>query len=134
MTGTSDDSSMPGFDQKREGAYLGTDMNEKWWRRFTGLKMFARGNGKFWLEGDSVNFHRYLTKKPLVLPFSVIEGFKIGKWHCGKWGGGHPILKILWNHEGKKLSSGFLFTRDSQEVQQLIDHISSIKISGQENE
>lgn len=124
MIETNDKPTMSDLDQKREGAYLGTDIDGKWWRRFMGLKMFARGNGKFWLENDGVRFHRYLTQKPLFLPFSAIVGFNIGKWHCGKWGGGHPILKIMWTHEGKKLSSGFLFSKNLQEVENIIDHIS----------
>lgn len=31
---------------KENGSYLGTEINEKWWRRYIKNKLFVRGDGK----------------------------------------------------------------------------------------
>ncbi len=105
------------------GHYLGTEMDEKWWKRYRKDKFLARGNGKYWLEEDSFCFLRYLTKTPLKIRFQDIVDIKIGKWHSGKWYVGWPIVKILWMKEGMRLSSGFVVSKDQDFVIRFIDDL-----------
>lgn len=104
---------------KRSGHYLGTEIAEKWWKRFRKDKFFARGNGEFWTEDLGLYFLRYLTKEPLFIPYASILEIKSGKWHAGKWMGGAEVVKIIWDKDGQRLSSGFLVARGKEETAQI---------------
>ncbi|NIP43143.1 MAG: hypothetical protein GWO41_02780 [candidate division Zixibacteria bacterium] len=106
--------------EKYEGAYLGTEINEVWWKRYKKDKMFARGNGKFWFDEMGIYFHRYLTRQPLYIPFNQMRAFKIGQWHAGRWAMHIPILKIIWYKDNQKLSSGFALTKKRRELVKLL--------------
>lgn len=110
---------------ENSGHYLGTEIEEKWWRRYSKEKMFARGNGTYWYDDDSFFFLRYLTKQPLSIPLRNIIDFKIGKWHAGKWGAGQPVLKIIWTRDGQKLSSGFMISKQREDIDRLISDLKS---------
>ena len=69
---------------EKTGLYLGTEIDEKWWKRYTKDKMFARGNGKYSYDNEGFYFLRYLTKLPITIPFKNVTEFKIGKWHSGR--------------------------------------------------
>jgi hypothetical protein len=94
--------------EKKKGLYLGTEINEKWFRRYTRDNLFTRGNGEYWLDEQGLYFLRYLTSAPVVFLFNMIKEVKIGSWHCGKWCLGGSIVKIVWEKDGLRLSSGFL--------------------------
>ena len=96
---------------KRKGHYLGTEVNEKWWKRYRREKFFARGNGEYWFEDDALCFHRYLTKAPIKIRFQNIVDIKFGRWHAGRWCAGQEVVKIIWEKEGLRLSSGFLVSK-----------------------
>lgn len=102
-----------------KGLYLGTEINEKWWKRYTKDKFLSRGNGEFWHDESGFYFLRYLTKEPIFIPFSSIIGIEIGKWHSGKWAFGNLILKIIWQKDGLKLSSGFIVFKNKEETLKL---------------
>lgn len=108
---------------KRNGQYLGTEINEKWWRRYSKNSMLARGNGIYWYDDNSFLFLRKLTKTPISISFKDIIEFKIGKWHSGKWGAGNPVLKIIWNNNSKKMSSGFIINKEIEEVNNLVKEL-----------
>lgn len=101
---------------RQPGAYLGTEIGEKWWRRYGKEGLFMRGNGKYWLDGKGLYFLRYLTRKPLFIPFSNMREIRLVTWHAGKWIPGWSIVKILWERNGKALSSGFVVSRSSGET------------------
>jgi hypothetical protein len=107
----------------KKGLYLGTEIDEKWWKRYIHNKFFMRGNGKYWVDQTSFYFLRYLTKDPMIIPFNKITGLKEGKWHSGKWVGNLLVLKILWVENGVKLSSGFVITRNSIKFHQILDEL-----------
>lgn len=88
-------------------------------------KMFARGNGEFWYDDESIFILRYMTSAPLSIPLQTVTEFKIGRWHAGKWGAGHPILKVIWSKNSLKLSSGFLVSKKIDEVEDLILELKS---------
>jgi hypothetical protein len=109
---------------ERNGHYLGTEINEKWWNRYTQGGFFARGKGEYWYNDTAFYFLRYLTQDPIVIPFCKIYDVKVGTWHCGRWVWGKSIVKILWSHKEEALSSGFILSYDKDEMQGIMDDIS----------
>lgn len=106
-----------------KGHYFGTEINEKWWKRYSNNKMLARGKGNFWYDNTSFSFLRLLTKDAISILFEDMVEFKIGKWHAGQWGARKPILKIVWLKNNQKLSSGFLIDNDEDNVIDLINRL-----------
>jgi len=109
--------------EKRRGLYLGTEMDGKWWKRYTQGGFFAGGNGEYWYDDDAFYFLRDLTRDPIVIPFDTVCGFKTGTWHSGRWASGNLIIKLLWAHQGQSLSSGFVLSHQKAEALRLLDEI-----------
>lgn len=112
--------------QEIAGKYFGTEINEKWWRRYTKDKMFARGNGTFAYNENSISFLRMLNKVPIEIEFKEITGFKTGKWHSGQWGAGRKILKIIWEKNNQVLSSGFSIAISNDEIDRLVHELNTL--------
>ena len=108
---------IPDYPNRRKGHYLGTEIDEKWWKRYKKDKFFARGNGEYWLDDTAFYFRRYLTKHPIQIPFEKIVEVKIGKSHAGRWLLGSRVLKLIWQKEGMKLTSGFIVSRNHQDTE-----------------
>ena len=104
---------MPGVNAKPDGAgkalYAGTEVDGRWWRRFRAPGFFASGNGTHRFEEDELRFQRALTKELTRIPLAKITGVTIGTWHAGTWHAGKPIVKVAWEADGRRLSSGFGF-------------------------
>jgi hypothetical protein len=109
--------------ENEAGHYLGTEISGKWWRRYSQAGFLARGNGTYWFEDDQFCFLRYLTSKPLCIPYGQIERTSIGAWHAGRWNLGRPIVKIHWQHLGKSLNSGFVVGRTQSDAEAFIKEI-----------
>ena len=107
----------PDYPNRHKAHYLGTEIDEKWWKRYRKNKFFARGNGEYWFDNTALYFRRYLTKHPIEIPFAKVIEMKIGKSHAGRWLLGSRVLKIIWENDGMKLSSGFVFSRNQQETE-----------------
>jgi hypothetical protein len=110
------------MDRKR-GHYLGTEIDERWWHRYTRDGLLARGMGEYWYDDQAFYFLRHLSRVPVVIPFVKMEGLKVGTWHAGRWAWGRPIVKLLWIHRGRSLSSGFVLSASMPEVEQLIEDL-----------
>ena len=108
------------------GKYFGTEIDEKWWKRYRQNKMLARGNGTLSYDEQSISFLRLLTKKPIVIEFENIAEIKIGKWHSGQWGAGKPIVKIIWQNDGLLLSSGFSISTESGTIDEFVSDLSNM--------
>ena len=108
---------IPDSSNRRKGHYLGTEIDEKWWKRYRKDNLFARGNGEYWFDDTALYFRRYLTKHPIVIPFAQVIEMKIGKSHAGRWLLGSRVLKLIWEKDGMKLSSGFIVARNQQETE-----------------
>ena len=106
--------------QTNKGHYLGTEIDEKWWKRYRHDHLFARGVGDYWFDDDGFRFRRYLTKEPMVFPYRQMLALKTGYWHGGRWGGGRLIIKIIWTRDGARLSSGFLLSKHEHVVNDII--------------
>jgi len=109
---------------RRSGRYLGTEIDEKWWKRYTKEGLFARGKGEYWYDGEAFYFLRYLTRDSIAIPFSKVSDLKVGPWHCGRWAWGNPIVKLLWRYQGQSLSSGFILSCEKAEQHRLVGEIS----------
>lgn len=106
--------------EHRSGYYFGTEVNGRWWHRGHGDALFARGNGEYWYDGEALYFLRYLTLRPLVIPFAKVTGLSIGRWHAGRWGMGRPVIKIHWRRGEQELISGFALARNPAEARRLL--------------
>lgn len=111
------------FPIRRKGLYLGTEVGEKWWKRYTRDKFFARGNGKYWFDNSAFYFHRYLTRKPIQIPFDNVVEVKLGRSHAGRWLLRVPVLKIIWKKSDLLLSSGFLVSKNPLELERILADI-----------
>lgn len=109
--------------EKRRGHYLGTEIEEKWWKRYRKDGFFARGFGEFWCDEGAFYFSRYLMTRPLIIPFEKILGFQIGAWHAGRWSVGRPIIKISWRGPEGSLSSGFVLSNSEAHALEIIEEI-----------
>jgi hypothetical protein len=108
---------------KKPGHYLGTEIDEKWWKRYKQDGFFARGNGEYWYDKDTFYFKKYLTQDPIVIPLNKITDIKRGSWHSGRWSWGQPIVKILWNHHGMTLCSGFVLSNTEADSLEIMENL-----------
>jgi hypothetical protein len=111
---------------KGKGLYLGTEMDEKWWKRYKKDKFLARGNGKYWYDDQGFYFHRYLTKNPLYIPWSVVTEIKLGKSHAGRRFARMSVLKIVWTRDDMRLSSGFLVSKHEIDARNLLAELMQV--------
>jgi hypothetical protein len=109
--------------QKQRGHYLGTEVEGKWWRRYAEPPFFARGSGTYWYDDRAFYFRRYLTKAPLELMFERLQEIQIGRWHCGRWAGGAPVVKLVWADGDLSLSSGFVLSRSESQTREVIQEL-----------
>jgi hypothetical protein len=109
----------------RRGHYLGTELNERWWRRYARDGFLARGLGDWWLDDEALYFHRRLTQAPLVIAFADVVGLSRGSWHAGQWAGRDAVVKVAWRRDGDRLCSGFVLARDPAETAALMREIGS---------
>jgi len=66
----------------------------------------VKGNGEVWLSHECVMIRRYLTRKPLVIPFGLIRKVDVG---FGGFGGKRipgPIIRVTWGREELPMVSG----------------------------
>ena len=71
-----------------------------------GKGLHIKGSGKAWLSEEAVMLHRYLTRKPLVIPFALIHSVDV---RVGIFGGkrlpGH-LLHITWGRKELPMVTG----------------------------
>ena len=105
---------------RKSAAYMGTEIDMKWWKRYRVSPFFARGNGFIWLQDNSLYFHKLLTKIPMEIKLSSIIQLKTGKWHAGQWCLGNPIIKVIWNNEKMEMLSSGFYVADKEYRDKLI--------------
>jgi hypothetical protein len=109
--------------KRNRGYYVGTAIEGKWWRRYTKAPFFARGNGEYWYDEESFCFQRHLIQEPIVIPFQIVSAVEVGRWHCGRWVWGTPIVKLIWKKDGHLLSSGFVLSRSKSRAMQILEDL-----------
>jgi len=83
----------------KSGYYYGTEIDEKWWKRYKKPTFFMRGNGEYWIDEKGLNFRRFMTQEPLFIPYNLIKVLKSGWFHAGKAGLGKKATKIIWEND-----------------------------------
>jgi hypothetical protein len=111
---------------KRRGQYLGTEVDEKWWRRYSKDGLLLRGTGEYRYDPSAFFFRRYLTTEPIVILFADVLDVKVGKWHSGRWSSGAQVIKLVWKKADTYLSSGFVLSSDTQESDLLVQKLQSL--------
>lgn len=112
--------------QHRRGHYLGTEIDGKWWKRYTRQKLFARGLGEYWYDREALCFRRYLTRTPIRIPFEKVVALRTGRWHAGRWAGTCTVIKFVWSQDGLALSSGFVLARDRHGAATIIKELQGL--------
>jgi len=103
-----------------KGVYLGTDIVEHWWSRLPKTEICPRSRGTWWYDERGFYFQRHLTEHPIFIPVKSIIRMQLGKRHAGTWVITSHILKIFWNQDNLKLSSGFIISKSRSEAVRLI--------------
>jgi hypothetical protein len=111
----------------KAGHYMGTEIDEKWWKRYRKDGFFARGRGICWYDEKAFYFLKLLAKEPIRIPLDQIIDLRIAKWHPGQWAGGNPVLKIIWKRDGLLLSSGFLLSKKREDIEKMIEKIKILR-------
>ena len=93
---------------KKRGRYLGTKINHHWWQRYSKGGFLTRGAGEYWIKDGSLFFQHQGRQKPINLPLQNLAEIKICP--CHKQVGGIPVVKLIWEKDGKWLSSGFVLS------------------------
>jgi len=94
--------------QKKRGQYLGTRVEHKWWRRYSKGGFLTRGIGEYWIKDGSLFFQHRARQKPIRLPLHSLAEIKVCP--CKRRTSGIPIIKLVWEKDGRWLSSGFVFS------------------------
>lgn len=94
--------------EKKRGQYLGTQLVNKWWRRYTQGEFVTRGAGEYWITDGCLFFQNYASHQPIILPLNKLAEIKVCP--CQRRMGGIPILKLVWEKDGRWLSSGFVLS------------------------
>lgn len=94
--------------QKKHGHYLGTRVEHKWWWRYTQGGFLTRGKGKYWIKDGLLFFQHHNSQQTISLPLHKLSEIKICP--CGGQTGGIPIIKLVWEKDGRWLSSSFALT------------------------
>ncbi len=111
--------------ENKRGHYLGMEIDGKWWRRYSEGGFFARGLGEYWIDASALSFRRDLTEVPIVIAFRDVVEVTLGTWHSGRWAAGAPVVKIVWETGSRRLSSGFVVSRDERGARAVADEIRS---------
>jgi len=109
--------------EPRRGHYLGTEIEDRWWRRYAVGGFLARGLGEWWFDDEVLFFHRKLTRAPLVIALADVREVGRGSWHAGKWVGRDAVVKVAWRKDGARLNSGFVLSSDPAETEALVREI-----------
>lgn len=107
----------------KRGSYYGTEIDGKWWRRYRAAGFFARGNGELWLDATGLHFRKVLTRVPLSISWDEVTAFRLAKWHCGRPGYGHPLLKVDFVRAGMNLTAGFRLPGDPGEMERFVEDL-----------
>jgi len=52
---------------KNKGLYLGSEIDKKWWKRYTKDKFLIQGNGEYWYDEGSYLFGYLIKNQSLLL-------------------------------------------------------------------
>ena len=94
--------------KKMRGRYLGTKIEQKRWQRYTEGGFTARGDGEYWIKDGTLFFQHHARGQPIALPLRDLAEIKVCP--CQRRSGGIPVIKLVWEKDGRWLSSGFVLS------------------------
>lgn len=109
--------------RKNRGQYLGTEIDHKWWRRYSKGGFFTRGIGEYWIKDGSLYFQHYSRQKPFRLPIQDIVEIALCPWERRTRSGWTPIIKLIWQKDGRWLSSVFALSGNLDEASGLVANL-----------
>ena len=110
---------------KNRGLYLGTEIDHKWWRRYSKEGFFTRGIGEYWIKDSSLFFQHRSRQKPIRLPIRDIVEIAFCPCNRRARNSGMPIIKLIWQKDGRWLSSGFALSGSPEETSWLFASLRS---------
>jgi len=102
--------------RKNRAQYLGTEIDHKWWQRYSKGGFFTRGIGEYWIKDGSLYFQHRSKQKPIRLPIRDIVEIALCPWERRTNSGCTPIIKLVWRKDGRWLSSSFALSGDPEET------------------
>ena len=109
--------------QKRRGQYLGTEVDHKWWQRYSKEGFFTPGIGEYWIKDGSLFFQHRTRQKPISLPLQEIVEIVLCPCSRRSRDSRNPVLKLTWKKDGKWLSSGFILSGIVDETSGLLTRL-----------
>jgi hypothetical protein len=112
--------------QKKSGQYLGTRIEHKWWRHYTKGGFFTRGIGEYWVKDGSLFFQQRSRQKPIKLPLHDIVEVSLCPCTRRLKVGPVPIIKLIWQKDGRWLSSIFALPESFGDANGLIASLRAV--------
>ena len=109
--------------QKKRGQYLGTEVDHKWWQRYSKDGFFTPGIGEYWIKDGSLFFQHRTRQKPISLPLRDIVEIVLCPCSRRSRDSRNPVLKLTWKKDGKWLSSGFILSGIVDETSGLLTRL-----------
>ena len=109
--------------QMKPGLYVGTLLDDKWWKPYFKDGLLFSGNIDYWFDDEGIYFKLYIKSKSIFIPFSSILVIKKCKFHGINYINGYDIIKLVWNNNGKILSTGLVFSKYSEESAMVLNKI-----------
>ena len=106
--------------RKNRGQYLGTEIDHKWWRRYSKGGFFTRGKGEYWVKDGFLFFQHKTRQNPIRLPLQDIVEIILYPCRQRFRLGNKSVIKLVWQKDGRWLSSGFALSGDSEETSGLM--------------
>jgi len=106
--------------QKKRGHYLGTEIDHKWWRRYSKEGFYTRGSGEYWINDGFLFFQHHSKQTPIRLPLRNIVEIVYCPSKRKTRSDGTPLIKLIWQKEGKWLSSVFALYGSPEETSGLL--------------
>jgi hypothetical protein len=106
--------------QKKRGQYLGTEIDHKWWQRYSEEGFFTRGTGEYWIKDGTFYFQHQVRQKPIKLPLQDIVEIALHPCNRRTKIGVMQIIELVWQKDGLWLSSSFALPGSIDEVNGLL--------------
>jgi hypothetical protein len=94
--------------QAKAGLHVGTERGCRRWRRCTSRGLFAGVTEPRGRDNRGLSLHRFSTREPLFVAWSLVEAIESAVFHSSRWVWGLPVIKMRWSDAGERLTSGFL--------------------------
>jgi hypothetical protein len=109
--------------RKNRGQYLGTEIDHKWWRRYSKGGFSTRGIGEYWIKDGSLHFQHRTRQQPIRLPIKDIVEIILCPCKKRTRIGQTPVIKLVWKKDDTWLTSGFAISGSLEETSGLLNNL-----------